>query len=810
MFRGESCKYYKIIFFAFATILLCFSCYLFFRQFSTGVHSHFSWKCWLIGIVFLLTTFSPLLSLKVDSIGRKLYETAKKSFCFHFINLRFFVSFLLIIAAGIFFRLYRLDYYPWGLEGLLAHSAWMGEYAFRILDGEPYTPLGQSFFPGGPKDTLPFYWLAMFFIIFEPSLIALRYAMVFIGFVNAVLVFFTIKTILRNGASEYDSNIVLIALSGMGVYLFSSVDTVLNYSAFEGTVTTPIMLAGFLSLNWAFGNKSYFAFCLSGLLFGLLLSSSIYFIPAAPAFIIVISYYAVYNYFGRVKSVPSARVFDSEGERWRASIGIFFIGALFVVLPKILCMLLHYKGYTSFIFFAAEKVSNEQNFIAVLNSFASKISSVFTLMFFDSYFGKLLIGDNTIVDKFVAPIFLLGIICSLVRIKSKRYLFLVCYLCFTIVECIMAHIFDYRFIPFMPFIYIFFSVGIYLIYNLLKYRKTFYILAGIYLIVIVSFNAKRYYTGMGISPLVSSYSVKDTLIGRYLEKNFLDEKVYITSGGSTGWVTNFLTYNREIDRPTSGLPMWGGQQRCDDFTYKRILSNISQIITESPSTEEDVLFIFDDAACNEEIVSHLESILNKKRSSFSIFSKSCRKNFLYSTIEIKKEELGSVEVHRLAPTYAGKRYEALRDVQIEKMVEGLAGKYYNDINLKQLKDMRVDKNVNFNWQGGSPFPSIEPDYFSVEWNGYIRADSSGVYWFYTKSDNGVRLWIEDDLIIDNWNPNLSYELCEPVFLEKGLHKIKLQYFESDGFAAVSLAWASEHFWKIIVTGNRLFCVSPEE
>ncbi len=804
MFFSES-NIKKFLFIS-AISILSFSCYLFNRYFSIGVYSHYSWKCWLISILLLLITFLPLSRLVIKNPC----ESLRRFSYFHFRNLWFFVSFLLIIAAGLFFRLYKLDCFPWGLEGLIIDSAGAGEYAFKILSGEPYYPIGSSL--GGVQDTLPTYPHVLFFSIFGPTLFALRCETVFIGLVNAVLVFFAIKVILRNGNSEGDSNIVLIALAGMGLYLFSSVDTVLNYSAFEGTITTPIALAGFLSLIWAFKKESYFSFCLAGLFFGLLLSSSKYFIPTAPAFIIVIAYYAISNFFGRFKT-------EGEGSWWYVKIGIFFLGALFVVLPKLLCLLYTYDAYFFRILLVVDVglVAKERSLTTFLNSFISKLSSTnpsdtIKLMFLDGFCGRFLLGINTtIVDKVVTPIFFLGIIYSLIRIKKERYLFLVCYLCCTIVLCIITFPVDYRFIPFMPFVYIFFSIGLNLINKLLKYRKAFYILAGIYLIVIVSFNVKNYYTGMGIAPLVSFYHVKDTLVGRYLQNNFLDKRVYV-SLGDYEWVSRFFTYNcreRDINRPTSGVPLREPRKSCDDFTYKMILSNISRIVADNLNSEKDILFVFDDTVCNEEIVSRLESILNKNRSSFSIYSKSCKENFTYSTFEIKKDKLASISTTNIVPQYAGKRYGALKEVKEEGLIEGLAGKYYADTKFEKLVDTRIDKCIDFNWQEGSPLPSIKPDYFSIEWNGYIWVDADETYWFFTKSDDGVRLWIDDDLIIDNWNPHVSEELYASIFMEEGLHKIKLQYFESEGLASVSLWWASKNFWKSIVSHYNLFCISEE-
>ncbi|HHT9126300.1 MAG TPA: PA14 domain-containing protein [Candidatus Brocadiia bacterium] len=742
----------------------------------------------------------------------------RKFLYFRFINLWFFVAFLSIIVAGLFFRLYKMDCFPWGLEGLMLDTSYFGTYAFRILDGEPYTPIGCG--AAGYHDTFFFYIYALFFSLFGPKLIVLRCGTVFIGFINAVLVFFTIKAVLRtylgekqsNGNSEEGSNIVLLALAGMGLYLFSSVDTVLNYSAFHATFTTPVALGGFLSLIWAFEKNNLFSFCFAGLLFGLLLSSSYYYIATAPAFIVVILYYALSNLFGRFRPVVPG---------WHVKLGIFFLGAIFVVLPKILYLLCNSYDY----FYRTLEVVNvnlvtkERSLTTILCSLISKLSSPFVydtikLMFFDGFQRcKFLLGNSTIpiVDKLVIPVFALGLVYSLVKIRRERYLFMVCYLCFTLVHCIVSFPMDYRFIPFMPFVYIFSSIGLNMINKLLKYRKVFYILAGIYLIVIVSFNVKNYYTGMGVRPLESSYHVKNTLLGRYLQKNFLDKRVYVSLTNHY-WITVFSTYNyreRDIDRPTLGVPYRDGEKKCNDFLYKKILFNISQIIGDNKDSKKDILFVFDDAVCNEEIVSHLETILNKKRSSFNIYSKSCKQNFLYSTLEIKKEGLAPINIASLVPQYTGKRYRALENIQQGKRVEGLSGKYYADLSFGKLVDTRIDKYIDFNWVSGSPLPSLKPDNFSIEWNGYINVDVDDVYCFFITSDDGARLWIDDDLIIDNWNPNVSDELSESVFLGKGFHKIKLQYFELEGLASVSLWWASERLWKAPVPHYSLSCVSED-
>jgi hypothetical protein len=58
--------------------------------------------------------------------------------------------------------------------------------------------------------------------------------------------------------------------------------------------------------------------------------------------------------------------------------------------------------------------------------------------------------------------------------------------------------------------------------------------------------------------------------------------------------------------------------------------------------------------------------------------------------------------------------------------------------------------VDFNWGTGSPDPSIAADNFSARWTGQVQPVSTQAYTFYTVSDDGVRLWVNNQLVIDNW------------------------------------------------------------
>src|SRR6185503_2382283 len=75
---------------------------------------------------------------------------------------------------------------------------------------------------------------------------------------------------------------------------------------------------------------------------------------------------------------------------------------------------------------------------------------------------------------------------------------------------------------------------------------------------------------------------------------------------------------------------------------------------------------------------------------------------------------------------------------------GLQGEYYQSTgvgNFTTLKLTRIDPTVNFGWVSGSPDPSLAADLFAVRWTGIVQPRLSDTYYFYTTSDDGVRLWV---------------------------------------------------------------------
>ncbi len=116
------------------------------------------------------------------------------------------------------------------------------------------------------------------------------------------------------------------------------------------------------------------------------------------------------------------------------------------------------------------------------------------------------------------------------------------------------------------------------------------------------------------------------------------------------------------------------------------------------------------------------------------------------------------------------------------------GEYFNNPALSGAPVLvRNDPAINFDWGAGSPAPNIPPDRFSARWTRTIGFPG-GTYRFYVRVDDGVRLWIDGNLIIDRWHETAPALYAADVTLSEGPHHLRLEYFEWTGNALVQLMW----------------------
>lgn len=116
------------------------------------------------------------------------------------------------------------------------------------------------------------------------------------------------------------------------------------------------------------------------------------------------------------------------------------------------------------------------------------------------------------------------------------------------------------------------------------------------------------------------------------------------------------------------------------------------------------------------------------------------------------------------------------------------GVYYTNPDLRgQPTLIRNDQNINFEWGTGGPAPGFPTDNFSVQWTRSLNFEG-GNYRFYVRVDDGARLWIDNQLVIDQWHDSGPVTYAADLYLAPGAHSIRLDYFERVGWSVCQLWW----------------------
>ena len=119
------------------------------------------------------------------------------------------------------------------------------------------------------------------------------------------------------------------------------------------------------------------------------------------------------------------------------------------------------------------------------------------------------------------------------------------------------------------------------------------------------------------------------------------------------------------------------------------------------------------------------------------------------------------------------------------------GKYYSGQELSGDPVLtRQDAAIHFDWESGSPDASIANDSFSVSWTASSDFEA-GTYRFSARADDGVRIYVDDTLQLEDWNLHPATTTITDIEMTEGSHTIKVEYFEADGLASISVWWEKQ-------------------
>ncbi len=139
-------------------------------------------------------------------------------------------------------------------------------------------------------------------------------------------------------------------------------------------------------------------------------------------------------------------------------------------------------------------------------------------------------------------------------------------------------------------------------------------------------------------------------------------------------------------------------------------------------------------------------------------------------------------------------YEHTGGAQIEFWVQrtdgvgAWKGEYFNNMGLSGSPVLtRHESAIDFNWGNRSPASGVTADYFSARWTGSFQF-VGGKYRFTATADDGIRIWLDGGLILDEWHDTPARTYHVDVDVSGGTHQVRVEYYENRGDAVAKVSW----------------------
>lgn len=129
---------------------------------------------------------------------------------------------------------------------------------------------------------------------------------------------------------------------------------------------------------------------------------------------------------------------------------------------------------------------------------------------------------------------------------------------------------------------------------------------------------------------------------------------------------------------------------------------------------------------------------------------------------------------------------------------GWKAEYFSNMTLSGAPALtRVEPTINHDWVGDGPGGAIPSDRFSARWTATLRPATSGERTLEVSSDDGIRLWMDGTLLIDDWTNHAEIYHSVPVNLEAGRsYELKIEFYEDGGSAVARCGWSVNQEGKI--------------
>ena len=131
---------------------------------------------------------------------------------------------------------------------------------------------------------------------------------------------------------------------------------------------------------------------------------------------------------------------------------------------------------------------------------------------------------------------------------------------------------------------------------------------------------------------------------------------------------------------------------------------------------------------------------------------------------------------------------------------GLQATYYQGKNFEQEVFKRIDPTIDFDWDKikregvgenlrKDPIPGLVMDGFSARWDGFVQTQQAGDYTFQLRADDGMRMWIDGKLVVEDWNArNVVAKTVTLALPADSRVPLRIEYFQDRAPAIIDLRW----------------------
>lgn len=142
---------------------------------------------------------------------------------------------------------------------------------------------------------------------------------------------------------------------------------------------------------------------------------------------------------------------------------------------------------------------------------------------------------------------------------------------------------------------------------------------------------------------------------------------------------------------------------------------------------------------------------------------------------------------------------------------GLSAAYFRGTDLGGQPRLRTDVRIDFDWGGSAPIDGLGADGFSVRWLGSLKALTTEPHAFHVQSDDGMRVWLDEVLIIDAWGNGPRNVKSKMLRMDKTKeYRLRVEYLDVEGEAKAKLSWLSASMPECVVPTEQLTPARPEE